>query len=142
MLKIVYSVFCNKVYPLYFLDTCIVRLLIHLFMDSILVEKGLVLHKKRKLIMSATPSSSKVPSETPAKEVTTTTILSQFCYPTLVIVPVAISIIILIFAELTLFYKIAIICLLALTLFMYFTQQTNWKLFCKTGKSADRKSVV
>lgn len=62
----------------------------------------------------------------------TATIIAEFCYPTLVIVPVAISIVILIFAELTLFYKMAVIFLLILTMFMYISQQTKLKVFTKS----------
>lgn len=57
-------------------------------------------------------------------------IVNQYCYPTLIVVPVLTSIILILFSSITVVIKMFTIALLLLSLFIYYTQNLK-PLSCK-----------
>lgn len=64
-------------------------------------------------------------------------VISKFCYPTLIILPICVSIIILVFLPIPLMYKIVMISMLMLSAFSYYSQCMKPKFTCQSNATGN-----
>lgn len=131
-------------------------------MSSSELLRGLIIKTKREAIMDSTKPST--PPVDPSKKVTPATtgtadaskkaptsaavkktngfkcsdILDKFCYPTMMIVPLVVSMIIVLFSTMSIFSKIALICMLLLVLLVYYTQHIKPYFTTAKGTAEER----
>lgn len=72
-------------------------------------------------------------------------IVNQYCYPTLIVVPVLTSIILILFSSITVVIKMFTIALLLLSLFIYYTQNLkplSCKMSNRQGQSGQKSNTA